>query len=247
MGIFEARHRAAWGAFALGFAMVGSACSGNVTDGGGDPNENSSAASSGAASSGMASSDSGSSSSGGADAARADAGAGLFAFVVNGVPQSPLSCAHTNWQFAPQVPVPAGSTACVGGPPQADAAPYCTGVASAVIVDTGDVPLAYTAETIWDGARSEYPPGVDFGDPGELSGVLQPGGQVDVSSIYAGGVVAVLGSSMPFSAPSASRFVSDEGMIAWPPGVQGSEGSSVMYATEIEVVSDCDSVDAQEW
>jgi hypothetical protein len=70
----------------------------------------------------------------------------------------------------------------------------------------------------------------------DLAGVLDPGAQVDITSVYVSGAVALLGSADPFSGVDAS-FASDEGMIAWPNGVAGSDGASTMHIAEIEVPS----------
>jgi hypothetical protein len=56
---------------------------------------------------------------------------------------------------------------------------------------------------------------------------------VDITSVYFGGVVAILGSAEPFS--NANRYVSDEGTIPWPKGVSGSEGATTMNVAEISV------------
>jgi hypothetical protein len=151
-----------------------------------------------------------------------------FAFIVNDKLQSPLSCPTANWEY------PTAAAACnVMAPP-------CPGIFDVQISNTSQYPLAYTAQSRWnigDGARQ--PPGVNFGNMGELSGVLATNEHVDVTSVYLGGIVAVLGSSAPFSGPDAGKYVADEGTIAWPAGVAGSEGSSTMYVAEIEVVDSC--------
>jgi hypothetical protein len=106
-----------------------------------------------------------------------------------------------------------------------------------LLVNTGQYPVAYTAQTTWPG--TPQPPGVPFGNMNELSGVLAPGQQIDISSVFVGGYVAVLGSSHPFVDPDAGRYVADAGMIPWPAGVTGSGGSSVMYVAQIEIVDAC--------
>jgi hypothetical protein len=107
------------------------------------------------------------------------------------------------------------------------------------LVNTGQYPVAYTAQTSWVSGGSGQPPGVQFGNMGELSGVLNPGDKVDITSVYVGGITAVLGSSHPFVAPDAGKYVADSGMIPWPAGVAGSGGASEMYVAEIEIVDSC--------
>ena len=156
-----------------------------------------------------------------------------FAFVVNGVVLTPMSCPAYNWEFPP----PAGFDQQDPTSPYAicnGTGPPCPGIRSALIINTGLVPLAYTAETEWSGA---YPPGVQFGDMGELSGVLGPGERIDIASIWVGGTTAVLGASKPFS--DMSHYVTDEGTIPWPTGVAGSNGATTMYVAEISLVNSC--------
>lgn len=81
--------------------------------------------------------------------------------------------------------------------------------------------------------------GVPFGNPNELSGVMNPGGSVDITSVYVGGLVAVLGSSRPFVDPDAGKYVADGTSVAWPAGVAGSEGATQMYVAEIEIDDSC--------
>lgn len=163
-----------------------------------------------------------------------------FAFVVNGVVLTPLSCPAYDWEF----PAPAALPQSESGAPNPaavceDPYPPCPGISSALIVNTGQVPLAYTAETTWDVSGSNgYPPGVQFGDAMELSGVLNPGERVDISSIWLGGITAVVGASEPFS--NMSHYVSDEGTIPWPTGVPGNDaGATTMYVAEINLVNSC--------
>jgi len=163
-----------------------------------------------------------------------------FAFVVNGVVQVPMSCPSEHWEFPAPAQLPSwtseGNVAVCDEPP---AAP-CPGVTSVVIANTGQVPLAYFASSTF---AAPTIPGVLQGDAEpELVGVLDPGGQVDISSVFVGGVVAVLGSSEPFS----TTYASDEGVIPWPGGVAGSMGSAQMYVAEIEIVSSCH-VASQPW
>jgi hypothetical protein len=108
-----------------------------------------------------------------------------------------------------------------------------------LLINTGQYAVAYTAQTNWEVGGSGEPPGVPFGNMGELSGVLDPGDQVDIMSVYAGGITAVLGSSHPFVDPDAGKYLADGAMIPWPAGVAGSDGASQMYVAEIEILPSC--------
>ncbi len=170
------------------------------------------------------------------DVQMAPMGLAGFAFVVNGVEQTPLPCLAESWEYPPPSPqAPSeggfnGDTVCNGG-----VAP-CPGL-SVFLVNTGQFPLAYTAQTTWQGPGQ--PPGVQFGNMGELSGVLEPGEKVDITSVYVGGITAVLGSSAPFTEPDAGKYVADGTTIPWPAGVAGSGGASEMYVAEIDIVDSC--------
>jgi hypothetical protein len=156
------------------------------------------------------------------DVSPAAPGLAGFGFVVNGVVLTPMSCPADHWEF----PLPAGE-----GQPQPN--PPIPGVSSAFIVNTGATPLAYVAGAAWV-VPSHYAPGIDTGMAYQLAGVLQPGQQVDITSVYVGDITALLGSAEPFSAVDAS-YASDEGEIPWPKGVAGSGGSSIMYVAELNV------------
>ena len=69
--------------------------------------------------------------------------------------------------------------------------------------------------------------------------MLDPGASVDITSVYLGGTVALLGSSAPFSSPDAGKYVNDEGSIPWPAGVAGSEGATTMWLAQIQVSDSC--------
>ena len=174
------------------------------------------------------------------DVQPAPAGLAGFAFVVNGIVQTPLACAAESWEYPPPAPQAAsddaglyGNTVCNGG------VPPCPGM-GVFLVNTGQFPVAYTAQTTWDiSPNTGQPPGVQFGNAGELSGVLDPGEQVDITSVYVGGITAVLGSSQPFIDPDAGKYAADGATIPWPAGVAGSEGSSQMYVAEIEIADSC--------
>jgi hypothetical protein len=178
------------------------------------------------------------------DAPRAPAGLAGFAFVVNGVVQTPLTCPAEGWEYPPpvgptgqpiiEVPSEAGlplgtDTICNG------AIPPCAGL-TVLLVNTGQFPVAYTAQTTWSGWE---PPGVPFGNTSELSGVMDPGASVDITSVYVGGIVAVLGSSHPFVDPNAGKYVADGTTVSWPAGVAGSGGATQMYVAEIEIEDAC--------
>jgi hypothetical protein len=234
----------------------GSASSSGFGSSGGSGSNGGSASSSGAqgASSGGSSSsgegpDGGSQTEGPLDASidlygqPAPKGLAAFAFVVNGVEQTPLACPAESWEYPP----PTAQTAPLGpsdGTPGLDTicnggrAP-CPGLRT-LLINTGQYAVAYTAQTIWQVAGGAgQPPGVPFGNMGELSGVLNPGDEVDITSVYVGGITAVLGSSRPFVDPDAGKYVADGAMIPWPAGVAGSDGASQMYVAEIEIVDSC--------
>lgn len=163
------------------------------------------------------------------DVTPAPQGLAGFAFVVNGVVQTPLNCPSDNWEFAPPPNSTCGVTT---SPPFA-----CPGITSVVLANTGQVPMAYLAAALWSGQG--HVPGVLTGDPYQLAGVLGPGAQVDITSVYNGGVVATLGSSEPFSLADAGKYLSDEGVISWPAGVSGSGGATQMEVAEIEIRTSC--------
>jgi hypothetical protein len=168
------------------------------------------------------------------DASPPPAGLAGFAFVVDGVLQTPLTCPSENWEF--NVVDAQGNHPCDpnGVCAVSDGAPG--GFSSVVIVNTGQVPIAYTARGEWS---IPYPPGVPTGEPNVLVGVIAPQGQLDITSVFEGGVTAILGSSEPFSAPDAGKYVGDEGTIPWPGGVAGSEGSSQMWVAQIDQRGSC--------
>jgi hypothetical protein len=176
-----------------------------------------------------------------------------FSFVINDVIQTPLACPHDNWQYALPDPVPAGP-ACTtdndfGGGFGDPNMVYCYSITSEIIANTGKVPLAYTALGSGLGFPSEqFPPGVDFGYPGELSGVLAPGGEINIAStFFQQGIAAVVGASEPFSYVDAGRYITDEGTIPWPAGVPGSGGSSVMYVAQILLSPTCSAMETTAW
>jgi hypothetical protein len=158
----------------------------------------------------------------------APAGLAGFALLVNGVVQQPQTCPSDNWEF---LPPPNGD-----GPSQCGRP--CDGIRSVVLVNAGQVALAYVAALEWD--TTGYVPGVSTGDSGQMAGVLEPGNQVDITSVYDAGIVtAVVGSSEPFSFLDAGKYASDEGTIPWPAGVPGSGGATQMHVAEIEVRASC--------
>jgi len=164
-----------------------------------------------------------------AEAASAASGISTFSFVVNGNVQAPMACSFAHWEFAPV----SGQTMCTGEPP-------CPGIQSAHIVNTSMLSMPYVAQSIW-ASQGVSSPGVSAGGANQLSGVLAPGGILDITSIYVGGITAVLGSAEPFSAADAGA-PGDEGIIPWPVGVAGSGGATQMYVAEIEVYPSCQTV-----
>lgn len=167
------------------------------------------------------------------DDAGGAAGRARFAFLVNGVAQQPMSCPSDNWEFPPTT----GTTAT----PQTLAATcpatgMCPGVTSVQLMNTSAIPMAYIAAGTWE-LPSHFEPGLPTGAPNQLFGVLDPGDSVDITSVYDGGITALLGSADRFSAPG--KDVSDEGTIPWPAGVRGSGGAQEMSLAEVEVYGAC--------
>ena len=95
---------------------------------------------------------------------------------VNGVVQTPLACPADSWEYPPPAGQvgngtgpggdagtgPGGDTVCMGGVP-------CPG--PVFLVNTGNYPVAYTAQaTLVIAPGTGQPPGVQFGNAGELSG-----------------------------------------------------------------------------
>jgi hypothetical protein len=156
------------------------------------------------------------------DAPAAAAGLAGFAFVVNDVVLTPMACPDVAWEYA----LPAGETS---SPPDN---PPTKGVNNAYIVNTGTLPLAYVAQSLWSPNQQ---PGVLTGTTYQLAGLLMPGTQVDITPVYVGGYTAIVGSSEPFTSLDSGHPFSDEGSILWPPGVAGSGGASLMYVAQIEV------------
>jgi hypothetical protein len=220
--------------------------SGGSSSGSGDGSSGASSGSSGSGTSGGSSSSGSSSGSGPTDASvafdapLATVGLAGFAFVVNRVVQTPLRCSAESWEYPPPVGAtgqaipsdsgfPGDDTVCNGG------APPCPGL-TVFLVNTGQFPVAYTAQSQWSGWN---PPGVPFGNMNELSGVMSPGGSVDITSAYVGGIVAVLGSAQPFVDPDAGKYVADGTTVPWPAGVAGSSGATQMYVAQIEIEDSC--------
>jgi hypothetical protein len=73
-------------------------------------------------------------------------------------------------------------------------------VTSVVLVNTGQVAVAYYATNSWGGG---YVPGVTTGATPETAGVMNPGDSVDITAEFAGGMTALVGAFTP--ARSASR------------------------------------------
>jgi hypothetical protein len=96
--------------------------------------------------------------------------------------------------------------------------------------------MAYVAQSTWS-LPGHYEPGVPTGEPNQLVGVLDPGGTLDITSVFEGGITALLGSANPFSAPG--KDVVDEGTIPWPAGVAGSGGAEFMSVAEINAYYRC--------
>jgi hypothetical protein len=159
------------------------------------------------------------------------AGEAGIALIVNGIVQTPLSCPANNWEFWPVDSA---------GNPLCDPSNLLCTVSSAVLENSGSVPVTYTVQPEWN-TPGVYPPGIAIGDSNELVGVLAPGAELDITQAFVGGITAVLGSSLPFSDYDA-HFVLDEGNIPWPGGLGGSEGASVMWTAQIDMEPACRSV-----
>ena len=145
-----------------------------------------------------------------------------FGFVIDNLVQHPMNCPSDDWEFLPSwMPAPN----CEGG--------ACNPPSSRAYFDQHRAVPRGVHRRGRVGHRCACVPGVATGDPNELVGVLDVGAQVDISSVYhPGGIMALLGSSAPFSSPDAGKYTSDEGSIPWPAGVAGSEGSSTMWLAE---------------
>jgi hypothetical protein len=166
----------------------------------------------------------------------ADTGSGIdagivlasFALVVDGVVQTPLGCVTAPWDYAEPM----------------QSHPHVA------LENTGAVPLAYNALSSWNIAPPNLP-GVANGATNQLVGVLAPGAQVDITSVFTataaggGGIIAVLGSAAPFHSPPRSFF--DEGTIPWPMGVAGSGGASTMYVVQLTDSTGCQQAFSQFW
>jgi hypothetical protein len=166
----------------------------------------------------------------------APAGLAGFSFVVNGVVQHPLACPSANWEFDPNAVMPPdeGGIEYLCGAPET-----CPGVNSVVIVNTGQLSMAYVAQSTWS-LPGHYEPGVPTGEPNQLVGVLNPGGSLDITSVFVGGITALLGSADPFSLPG--KDVVDEGTIPWPAGVAGRGGAQFMSVAQIDAYFACGNV-----
>lgn len=156
-----------------------------------------------------------------------------FAFLVDGVVQQPMSCPSDNWEFPPTTGTTANAPVLAATCP---ATGMCPGVTKVQLMNTSAIPMAYIAAGTWE-VPGHFEPGLPTGAPNQLYGVLDPGDSVDITSVYAGGITALLGSADPFSAPG--KDVSDEGTIPWPAGVRGSGGAQEMSLAELEVYGAC--------
>jgi hypothetical protein len=92
--------------------------------------------------------------------------------------------------------------------------------------------MPYLAQAWWSVGSNV--PGGATGASQQLAGVLDPGAQVDITSVYLEGYVALLGSAEPLSG-SAAGYTADDGEIPWPAGIAGSGGSSTMYVAQLYV------------
>ncbi len=136
-----------------------------------------------------------------------------FEIIANGAIQSPISCPSSHWEFS----VSSGG--------------------AVALRNIGSVPLPYIAEPYGWGAGVQYTPGVPTSGQGEEVGVLASGAVVNLT--HAGGTIALIGASKPFSIYDAGFAAADEWTVSWPLGVAGSDGSSTMYVAEIEAEAEC--------
>jgi hypothetical protein len=133
-----------------------------------------------------------------------------FDFSLGGTAQTPLNCPSADWEFT-------------------------SSSGTAILKNTGPVPLAYLTETnVWYGG-AQYIPDVPTGSPGELVGVIAPGAQANISGFN---TYVLLGSSLPFSV-QGDRTIQDEGTIPWPAGVPGSGGATVMQLAQMDIDNSC--------
>jgi hypothetical protein len=161
-----------------------------------------------------------------------------FALIINDVVQHPMTdCPGRDWEFPPPYSGSGGSP-CLGIYPKPDGS-VCSGIKSVILVNTGAVDMPYIAGE-FEGSGT-YVPGGYPGGPFE-AGVLSPGAYVNITSLYDAYIVALVGSSEPFSSRDGS-YADDEGEIPWPMGVKGSGGSPTMYVAQIQVLTACQSVE----
>ncbi len=142
-----------------------------------------------------------------------------FELIIDGAVQTPRSCPTELWNYS-------GTS---GQPEPLD-----------YIRNTGSVPLAYIAAPVWTvGLGTPYTPGETnpAGPMPQEAGILAPGASLDITAIYEGGYVALLGASKPFSAGGGQ--VDDEGAIPWPAGVPDSTGASTMFIAQVYVNQTC--------
>jgi hypothetical protein len=156
-----------------------------------------------------------------------------FAFIVDGVVQTPMTCVAEAWEF-PHI-----------GPPNAGDAGL--GNHRVLLENTGSIAFAYTAMPLWS---PPYVPGIATGEQGQVVGVLNPGQELDLTPILGAivsfdptgdGSLALLGSADPFLDPyvDVNTYEYDEGQIPWPAGLTLTPSAPQMFVAQIAVRSAC--------
>src|SRR5262249_25633098 len=118
-----------------------------------------------------------------------------FEVSCNGSPLPPHACPQKRWEMEP-CQVPEGGARVV------------------ILRNKGTLPIAYTARQWWYGG---YVPGEPSNNPRgeERIGTLRAGQEVDLSSMYNGGYLMLLGSVAPFSEQFVTAPMTDEGKIPY--------------------------------
>jgi hypothetical protein len=124
----------------------------------------------------------------------------------------PKPCSLLPWSYAidsallPQVPWP--------GMP--DAGALDAGNMRALLINDGQLPVAYHARRSWS-SGSRYVPGVaKDGSSEEKVGTIFPGETADITAVFGGGVFVLIGSTRPFREGAEVEPLAGEGSIDWP-------------------------------
>jgi hypothetical protein len=109
----------------------------------------------------------------------------------------------------------------------------------AVLVNTGTLPIAYTARQAWI-VGAKYLPGVPTdGNYKEATGILKSGESADISASFAGGIFAIVGAVRPFRAGADKEPHLGEGAIVWPRGELAGTAASILYAVSLVAQDEC--------